>query len=67
MTHYIQQLQSDHTALSLILKDRRESFNDIDDQHLQKPSIQLLHQAYILILEDALKVLSSLIEYFSGK
>ena len=72
MTQYLQQLQEDQTALEAILQNRRESLTQLgtdtsDPLQLKalRPSVQLLHQAYLMIIEDALKILKSLIEYFT--
>ncbi len=72
MTEYIQQLQEDQTTLQTILEHRREALAQLspyagDPLQLKvlRPSVKLLHQAYIFILEDALKILGSLIEYFT--
>lgn len=70
MSQYLQQLQ-DQTALQAILERRRTALTQLapeagDPLHLKtlRPSVRMLHQAYLLILEDALKILNSLIEYF---
>jgi len=72
MTEYLQQLQDDHTVLQRMLEQRRAGliqFSPAAGDPLQlkvmRPSVRLLHQAFIYILEDALKVLNSLIEYFT--
>ena len=72
MTEYLQQLQDDHTVLQKMLEQRRAGLinfapaaGDPLQLSVMRPSVRLLHQAFIYILEDALKVLSSLIEYFT--
>ena len=73
MTEYLQQLQADQSALEAMLKNRRESLAELNavgntDPLITKairPSVRLLHQAYLMILEDALSILNSLIEYFA--
>ena len=75
MSEYLQQLQADQSTLEAILKNRREALAQLSavgstDPLLAKairPSVKLLHQAYLLILEDALSILNSLIEYFLRK
>lgn len=72
MTDYLQQLQADHTLLEKMLEERREALTQLSpyagdplELKTMRPSVKLLHQAYLYILEDALKVLKSLIEYFT--
>jgi len=72
MTQYLQQLQEDQTALQAILEHRRTSLIQLTPEagdplqlKAMRPSVRLLHQAYMLILEDALSILNSLIEYFT--
>jgi len=72
MTEYLQQLHDDHTVLQRMLEERRAGLiqfspaaGDPLQLNVMRPSVRLLHQAFIYILEDALKVLSSLIEYFT--
>ena len=69
MTQYLQQLQADQTALQAILEHRRTALTQLapaagDPLQLKamRPSVRLLHQAYMMILEDALSILNSLIE-----
>lgn len=72
MTQYLQQLQEDQTALQAILEHRRTSLTQLSPEagdplqlKAMRPSVRLLHQAYMMILEDALSILNSLIEYFT--
>lgn len=72
MTQYLQQLQEDQAALQSILEHRRAALTQLspeagDPLQLKAihPSVRLLHQAYMMILEDALSMLNSLIEYFT--
>lgn len=72
MTQYLQQLQEDRTALQTILEHRRAALTQLspeagDPLQLKalRPSVRMLHQAYMMILEDALSILTSLIEYFT--
>jgi hypothetical protein len=72
MTEYLQQLQADHTTLEKMLEERRSSLTQLDpaagdplELKAMRPSVKLLHQAYLYILEDALGILKSLIEYFT--
>lgn len=74
MTEYLQQLQEDRTALQTILEHRRAALAQLapeagDPLQLKtlRPSVRMLHQAYMLILEDALSILNSLIEFFLPK
>jgi hypothetical protein len=71
MTEYLQQLQADHTVLQKMLEERRAGLTQFSpaagdplELKVLRPSVKLLHQAYLLILEDALSILGSLIEYF---
>ena len=72
MTQYLQQLQEDQTALQTILEHRRTALAQLSPEagdplqlKAMRPSVRLLHQAYMMILEDALSILNSLIEYFT--
>ncbi|HXD11525.1 MAG TPA: hypothetical protein VN653_15785 [Anaerolineales bacterium] len=72
MTEYLKQLQADQTVLQRMLEERRAGliqFSPVAGDPLQlkvmRPSVKLLHQAFIYILEDALGILNSLIEYFT--
>lgn len=72
MTQYLQQLQEDQATLQLILEHRREALAQLTPEagdplelKVMRPSVRLLHQAYMIIIEDALGVLKSLIEYLT--
>jgi len=72
MTQYLQQLQEDRTALQAILEHRRTALTQLTPEasdplqlKVLRPSVRLLHQAYLMIIEDALSILNSLIEYFA--
>lgn len=74
MTEYLQQLQEDQIALQAILEHRRAALTQLtpeagDPLHLKtlRPSVRMLHQAYLMIIEDALSILNSLIEFFYPK
>lgn len=55
---YLEQLQADHSVLQAMLEQRRTALDET-----MRPSVRLLYQAYLLILEDALGILGSLIEF----
>ena len=71
---YLEQLKEDRTALQAMLETRRHALDDtgsLDGDWFEgkrlSPSIRLMDQSYLMILEDAEKVLNSLIEYFTPK
>lgn len=59
---YLEQLQSDQAAITEILQAPR----GVSAETMQ-PSIRVLWQIYLIILEDALSVLKSQIEYLTTK
>lgn len=68
---YFQQLKEDQAKLQNLLEERRHSLDDIGahdgdvlDNKRMRPSVRMLHEAYVMNLEDGLKILNSLIDYF---
>ena len=63
---YLQQLQEDQANLQTMLETRRHSLEgDVLAGKRMSASVRMLHQSYLMILEDALSILNSLIEYFT--
>lgn len=68
---YLEQLKEDRAKLDVMLEVRRHALDQtgaLDGDWFEgkrlSPSIRMMDQSYLMILEDALKVLNSLIEYF---
>jgi hypothetical protein len=70
MTQYLLQLQEDQMMLQTMLEQQRAALSQLgtaDGETLNPKelrSVQLMHRAYIYILEDALDMVHSLTEYF---
>jgi hypothetical protein len=59
---YLDQLQSDQADIARILQAQRDV--PTEDAHV---SVQLLRNTYLVILEDALSVVNSLIQFLTTK
>lgn len=74
MNTYFQQLQEDQSALQAML-ERRRAFheqssppgNELIEDKMLRPSVRLLNQCTIQMLEDMISVNGSLLEYFTPK
>lgn len=62
MATHLDQLQNDHAAISEILDAQRE----LQDDGLQV-GVRILLKIYVAILEDAIAILKSLIEFLNRK
>jgi hypothetical protein len=74
MTQYIQQLKDDQSTLQGILENRRGDLDENGDlvgaptsDATVNFSMQSMHEAYISTLEDALSIVSMLIEYSENR
>ena len=73
MAQYLLQLQEDQRKLQTMLEQHRAALEQLTTAEGKastpeelRPSVRLMHQAYISILEDALSTANSLTEYFTS-
>lgn len=59
---YLDQLKADHAALTQMLQHQEQNTPEP-----MGPGVRIIHEMYILILRDALKMLSTLIEFLAPK
>jgi len=69
---YLRKLKRERSLIKTLINKANDDFNescglegDYVDNKIIRPSVRLMHQAYIAALEDALTRIDPLIEYFA--